>query len=96
MGGTVRERLFRCGLTRENMSLGVGFEVCGCLNKNGLLRLMCLNSWSSVSGTLWEGLGGVTLSQELCHWGWTLRFLKHMPFPVSPLCLVPAGYDVSS
>jgi len=28
-----------------------------------------LNSWSPVGETLWEGLGGVALLEELCHWG---------------------------
>ena len=25
----------------------------------------------SGSGTIWEELGGVTLLEEMCHWGWT-------------------------
>ena len=24
--------------------------------------------------TVWKGLGGVALLEEVCHWGWALRF----------------------
>jgi hypothetical protein len=27
----------------------------------------CLNTWSSVGGTMWEGLEGLALLKELCH-----------------------------
>lgn len=42
--------------------------VCNALSKNGLHRFMCLNIRSSVGGTVWYGLGGVALSEEVCHW----------------------------
>ena len=32
---------------------------CGGLDENAPLRLMYLNSWFPVGGTVWEGLGGV-------------------------------------
>lgn len=42
---------------------------CGALNENAPHRLMCLNTWYPVSRTVWEGLGGVALLKEMCHWG---------------------------
>jgi hypothetical protein len=38
-----------------------------------------LNSWSPVSGTVWEGLEGVALLEKICHWGLALRFQKPGP-----------------
>ena len=37
----------------------------GGLCENVPHRLVCLNTWSSVGITVWEGLGGVTLSEEI-------------------------------
>jgi hypothetical protein len=51
-------------------------------------RLIYLNTWSSVGGTLWEGLEGVALLEEVCHWKWGLRFQKLMPLPISALSLL--------
>lgn len=39
------------------------------LNENDSLGFRCLNPWSLFSGTVWEGLGGVTLLDKVCHWG---------------------------
>ena len=58
---------------------------CGGLNENCPQRLMYLNTWSPVGGNIWEGLGGVVLLEEVCHWGWDLRFKKPTSFPVSSL-----------
>jgi hypothetical protein len=33
----------------------------GALNENGLYRILCLNIWSPVGRTVWEGLVGVAL-----------------------------------
>lgn len=41
-----------------------------------------LNTRSPVSGTIWEGLGGVA-SLEMCHWRLALGFQKPVPGPVS-------------
>lgn len=35
-----------------------------------------LTVWSPVGGTVSEGLGGMILLEEMCHWGWTSRFQK--------------------
>ena len=55
--------------------------MCGGLSKNGLHRLVYLNAQSSrefncLKG-LGEGLRGVLL-EEVCLWGWVLRFQKPM------------------
>lgn len=41
-------------------------------------KLLCLNSWSPISGIPWEG--AVALSEELCYWGQTLKFLFFLIF----------------
>ena len=40
---------------------------CGDLSENGPHRLVRLNAWSLVGGTVWKGLGGVALLEDLCH-----------------------------
>ena len=40
-----------------------------------------------------EGLGGVALLAEVCHWAWALRFQKPMPGPMSPS--LPTDQDVA-
>jgi hypothetical protein len=59
-------------------------------------RLICLNTWSSIGGIVWEGLGGVDLLEEVCHWGWALRFNRVAPLLVCSLCLMLAERDVST
>jgi hypothetical protein len=34
-------------------------------------------------GTVWEGLGGMALLEEVFTGEWSLRFQKPMPFPLS-------------
>jgi hypothetical protein len=43
-------------------------------------RLIDLNSRSLVDETLCERLGVVVLLEEMCLWGWALRFQKSTPF----------------
>lgn len=41
------------------------------LNENGPRRLIYLNIWSPVVGTIWGGLGSVAiLEEEVCHSDW--------------------------
>lgn len=44
--------------------------LCSCegSRENGPQRLMCLNTWCSVSRPVREALGGVAL-EEVCAWG---------------------------
>lgn len=39
-------------------------------------RLLYLNTLSPVGVNVGEGLGCVALLEEVCHWGWILRFQK--------------------
>ena len=39
------------------------------MNENGLHRLIDLSVLFPVSRTVREGLGGVALLEEVCHWG---------------------------
>ena len=56
---------------------------------NGPHRLVCLNVWSSVDGTVWEGLGGVALLEEACLQRWVLRLEKSTLFQLAfSLCLL--------
>ncbi|EDL00606.1 mCG1042685, partial [Mus musculus] len=45
------------------------------------------------SGIIWEGSEGVALLEEICHWGWALRFQKSMPGSHLFLCLLPTDKD---
>ena len=50
---------------------------CDGLNENGPHRLIYLNAWLRVGRTVWEGIGGVALLEEVCHWraGFDASFL---------------------
>lgn len=56
---------------------------CGGLSENWPHRLIYLNVWSLLAELFGEGLRGVALMEEVCHWGWTVRFQKHTPGLVS-------------
>ena len=48
--------------------------------------IIYLNVWSLVDGTVWKGLGGIALIDEVRHWGEDLRFQKlkyHSQFSLS-------------
>jgi hypothetical protein len=61
---------------------------CGDLSDCSPHRLTRLTIWSSVSGTVWEGLGGVALFKDMCPWGQVLRFQKTCVIP-SVVSLLP-------
>lgn len=42
--------------------------LCGGVNENGP-RGSCLHTWLLAGGTIWEGVGGVVLLEEMCYWG---------------------------
>lgn len=62
------------------------YEWCS-LNKNDPHRLLYLNAWFPVSGTVWEGIGDVESLEEMCCWGVALRCHKPTPSPVSVILL---------
>jgi hypothetical protein len=49
--------------------IGPFIDFCDALNEKCPLRRKYLHVWSSVGGTVWEGLGGVALLEEVRHWG---------------------------
>jgi hypothetical protein len=54
--------------------------MCGVLNKNSPSRLIYLNAHLSGMHYLkrLEGLVGLALVEEMCHWRWALRFQKSL------------------
>lgn len=70
---------------------------CGGLKDIAPNRLTYLNSWFSVSGTLWEGLGDVVLLEEVS-WGGgrSLQFQRLTPLPLSSLNLLLVNKGVNS
>lgn len=47
-------------------------------------------------GTVWEELGVVALVEEVCHWGWDLRFQKPMLSWFSLSLFLPLSLPLSS
>lgn len=58
---------------------------CASWNENGPRRLKYLNAWSLVAGTVWEGLGGVAMLEEVWQWRLSLRVQRLKLFPSSSL-----------
>ena len=53
------------------MAIGLWGPVLGSgsdLNENGSNRLICLNTWSSVGGAVWEGLRVMALLETVWQW----------------------------
>lgn len=53
-----------------------------------------LSAWTPVGGSIWGGLGGLALLEEVCLWKWLSEFKVFLPFPglsllgvLSPLTL---------
>jgi hypothetical protein len=64
------------------------------VGQNGSHRLMCLSTWFPVGGTIWEGLGGLALLKEGCHWEQALSVVCLLSLPSSTFPVV--FQDVSS
>ena len=57
-----------CSLgANSNGTLLSVFWACEGLHENDPQRLMVLTAWSPFGGTVWDGLGGVALLEEVCH-----------------------------
>lgn len=68
----------------------------GGLNGNVLHNLGHGNTRSLTGGTVWTGLGGLALLEEVCHRGWVSRFQRLTPFPVcSPYFLLYSRGELS-
>lgn len=65
------------------------------LNKNDPHRFICLNTWSPVAGTIWKGLGGVALMEQICHRAGS-EVSKASFHPQYIPCLLLTIQDVSS
>ena len=52
-------------------------------------RLIYLNSWSPVDGTVCEGLGGVVLLEKMCRWGLSFEVSNDLYHSQPPLPLNP-------
>jgi hypothetical protein len=64
-------------LVPDCMSVAVSnFLRCDGWNESDVHRFLYLSAQSPVDGTVGEGLGDVTLSEKVCHWGWALKFQK--------------------
>lgn len=46
--------------------------------------------------SVWAELGSVTLLEEVCHWGWALKFKKPVAIPSSFSPLAASDSSVSS
>lgn len=49
-------------------SVTLRLEKTSSLNDKGFHELICLHSWSSVVGDVWEQLEDVGLLEEISHW----------------------------
>ena len=52
------------------------YDKYGVLNENGHNGLVYLKTWDLFGGTVWQGLRGLPLLEEVCHWEIALRFQK--------------------
>lgn len=60
----------------------VHVKVCCGLNMNIHIHA-CVGTFSTqLLALFWKTLGGRALLEELCHWGWALRFYSLVPLPV--------------
>lgn len=67
------------------------------MSENGPTRFIYLTACFLVIGTVWEGLGGMSLFKELCPWGWTLRYQKiHFISGLSTSLLLLEDQDICS
>lgn len=64
------------------------------LNENDPHRLICVITWSLVSGSVWQGLGGVTLL-EVVSLGKNFEVSEDSRFLVLFLCLMIMDQDGS-
>lgn len=94
-------KYLQCRKKLANRQRILGQNMCNCVYISGSLKgnsshsLVCLNAQSPIGGTVSEGLRGVTLLTEMCHWAWPLMDQKPTTFPVRFLCLVLVNKIVS-
>ena len=62
--------------------------------KKILYRLIYSNVWALESGITWEGLEGVALLEEVCHWWWAQAMPSDTLF-LLPVCQCPGQSNCS-
>lgn len=80
---------FRLGIDLQKLPLGKGLRRYGGLNEKASHRFIYLKTWSSGGRTVWEGLLGVTLLEEVSVGAGFVQF------PVFLLCLLVVVQDVN-
>ena len=78
--------------THANVYECVVHTLCGGYNEKVFHWLTELTAWSPAGGTVWEGLGGMALLEEVCHWRWVLRFQKPMLFHLALFASLSASH----
>lgn len=74
-------------LKKKKTLLNEIYTFYGCLNENGPLKLLCLNTWSLGGGTVWEGSGGWPCWNRCVTRGQGWRFYKTLAIPSVPSLL---------
>lgn len=78
-------------------SLELGYSLLGWLTENVVLAQSTAAlavPQPAIPVELFKGLGGVALSEEVCHWRWAFKVPKPKPSPSVFLLLLPGELDV--